>query len=186
MRRGGGGDEEAVAAARVEPEDGGGRPPAQTVGEQPLPPRGESHVPYDIGPQPQHPWPPGIGATLYGGRASAATIRRRPSVSSPRDASGTRSPPGSTEITMMARMTTAEVLLDEGQVPEEVAGEDADGDPEDPADDVVGEEVPVAHLPDPGHEGGEGADDGDEAGDDDGLAPVLLVERRGSSSGGPG
>ena len=73
----------------------------------------------------------------------------------------------------------AEVLLDEGQVPEEVAGEHADRHPEQPADDVVAQEARVGHLPHPGHEGREGPDDGDEAGDDDRLPAVLLVEHVG-------
>jgi len=84
-------DEEPVPAPGVEPENRGGGPPAETVGQEPLTPRGESHILDDVGSQPQHPWPPGIGATLYGGGVTP-TIRRRPFASPRPDASGTRSP----------------------------------------------------------------------------------------------
>src|SRR6266542_1720214 len=50
------------------------------------------------------------------------------------------------------------------------------GDPADAAHHVVGEEAAILHGAHPGQYGGEGADDGHEAGDDDGLGAVLLVE----------
>src|SRR5918998_5894416 len=68
----------------------------------------------------------------------------------------------------------AEGALDERA--EEVAGEDHAEDPGEAADHVVGDELPVGHLRRARHDGREGADDGDEARDDDRLAAVLLVK----------
>ena len=69
-----------------------------------------------------------------------------------------------------------EVILDEGDVPEEVAAEGEDRHPADPANDVVADELQIAHPADAGHERREGADDRNEPGDDDGLGPVFLIE----------
>jgi hypothetical protein len=71
----------------------------------------------------------------------------------------------------------AEVLLDQGQVPEEVAARRGRPRPTGRRRSGCSRGTGVAHRADAGHEGGEGADDGDEAGDDDRLAAVLLVER---------
>ena len=69
-----------------------------------------------------------------------------------------------------------EVLFHEGDVAEEVAQESEDRHPHDPAHHVIGDEFAVFHGPHPGHEGREGADDRDEAGQDNGLAAVLIVK----------
>ncbi len=69
-----------------------------------------------------------------------------------------------------------EVLLDDGYVAEEIAGTEDAPDPDQSADHVEGEEAAVVHRADACHEGGEGADDGNEAGDDDRLAAVTVEE----------
>src|SRR5450759_4211799 len=72
-----------------------------------------------------------------------------------------------------------EVFLHGGDVAEEVAREHADRDPQRAADHVVGEEDAVVHRADSRDERRERADDRDEAGEDDRLLAVLLVERLG-------
>ena len=69
-----------------------------------------------------------------------------------------------------------EVVLDERQVAEQVAGDGAEDHPGHAADDVVAHELAVAHGAQAGDERGEGADDRHESGEDDRLAAVLLVE----------
>lgn len=69
-----------------------------------------------------------------------------------------------------------EVLLHEGQIPEEVSGEHADQDPGQSAYHVVSDETAVTHGADPGYEWSESANDGHEPGDDDGFSTVLLIE----------
>src|SRR5262249_47915892 len=59
---------------------------------------------------------------------------------------------------------------------EEIARPAHGDDPPDAAQDVVGEKAAVLHHSPTRQHGGEGADDGHEAGDDDGLGPVLLIE----------
>src|SRR6185503_20718635 len=56
-----------------------------------------------------------------------------------------------------------EVLLHEFDVAEQVAGDEAGDDPGEASGHVEDREAAVLHATDPGHEGGEGADDGDEA-----------------------
>ena len=72
-----------------------------------------------------------------------------------------------------------QVVLHERQVAEEISGVAEERHPESPARHVVEHEVIVMHLPHAGHEGGECPYDGDEPGDDDGLASVFLVELMG-------
>lgn len=69
-----------------------------------------------------------------------------------------------------------EMFLDEGLGAEEGAGGDANGDPGEPPYYREEEEGGVGHLTYAGDEGGEGADDGDEAGEDDGFWAVGFVE----------
>src|SRR5262245_23591852 len=61
----------------------------------------------------------------------------------------------------------------DGLAEDEPEGGDPHG-PEEAADDVVGDEGAVLHAPDAGHDRGERAHDRDEAGQHDGLGPVLL------------
>src|SRR3989338_4132812 len=69
-----------------------------------------------------------------------------------------------------------EMLLDEGNVAEEVSAIDEEGNPQDAAEDVVGDETGIGHLPHPSNERGEGADDRDEARDDNRLCSIFFVE----------
>ena len=107
------------------------------------------------------------GGRRRGCRGLPAALRRRRITSA---VVGTR------ETSTMAEDDHREVVLDEGDVGEEVAGEGEEGHPADAADHVVGEEAGVAHPAHAGHERGEGAHDGKEAGDDDGRRAVPLEE----------
>jgi len=69
-----------------------------------------------------------------------------------------------------------EVLFHEGNIAKEVAHEGEDRHPGNPAHHVIGDETAVLHGAHSGHKRCEGADDGDEAGQDNGLTAVLLVE----------
>src|SRR5690606_162092 len=69
-----------------------------------------------------------------------------------------------------------EVLLHGRQIAERVAGEDEAQHPNESACHVEDGEVPISHLADAGDEGGKGADDRNEASEDDRLAAVLFVE----------
>jgi len=69
-----------------------------------------------------------------------------------------------------------EVAPDHGYVAEEEAAQREDEDPRDAACHVVGDETCIGHAADACHEGGEGPYDGHEAGDDDGLSAVFLIE----------
>jgi hypothetical protein len=73
-----------------------------------------------------------------------------------------------------------EVVLDDGQVAEEVAGRHQKPDPEQGADDAEAEEAAVGQPADAADEGHEGAHHGHEAGDDDGLGSVLFHEGMGA------
>ena len=59
---------------------------------------------------------------------------------------------------------------------EEIAAENCGGDPGDAADDVEHHVTRIRHFRGAGDRWAEGADDGDEAGEDDGAAAVLFVE----------
>src|SRR5581483_4307936 len=70
-----------------------------------------------------------------------------------------------------------DVLVDVGdRLPEQVAGPGQPRHPPDASEDVVEEEPAVLHPADAGDHRRERADDRDEPGEDDGLAPVALVE----------
>src|SRR3990172_11211251 len=69
-----------------------------------------------------------------------------------------------------------EVIANDGDIAEEVAGEDEDRRPDQGSDDVVDDELAVTHRPDAGDERRERAYDRDEAGEEDRLGAVLLVE----------
>ncbi len=73
-----------------------------------------------------------------------------------------------------------EVVLDEGQIAEEIPAEGKQRRPQQAAKDVEADEVAVGHASHTGYEGGKGADDGDEARQEDGDAAVLLVESVGT------
>lgn len=68
------------------------------------------------------------------------------------------------------------ILLYKFEVAEVIAHQCEHGDPEDAADDIVEQKEFVVHLADARDEGGEGADDRDEAGEDDRFAAVFVVE----------
>src|SRR5436309_1369395 len=65
-----------------------------------------------------------------------------------------------------------ELFLDEGQLGEVVARRQEREDPENAPGDVEESEAGIAHLADPGDEGGEGPDDGNEPREDDRLPAV--------------
>jgi hypothetical protein len=69
-----------------------------------------------------------------------------------------------------------EVFLHKGDVAEEETREGEQKHPNDPTDEVVRDKVAIRHASDARHEGREGADDGHETGEEDGLAAVLLEE----------
>ncbi len=48
--------------------------------------------------------------------------------------------------------------------------------PQQTANQIEGEEARIGHGPHAGHERGEGTDDGQEAGNDDGLATMFGIE----------
>ncbi len=73
----------------------------------------------------------------------------------------------------------SEILLDDGDVAEEIAPQNEENDPADSPDDVIGDESPVGHPSDAGHEGGKRPDDRHKPGDDDGLASMLFIKRMG-------
>ena len=93
---------------------------------------------------------------------------------------------GSSETSDDREDHQAEVLLHERQVAEEVAGEEADAHPQDPAHHVVGQEAQVAHRADAGHERRERPHDRDEARDDDRLDRRTSRRTRASCAGGRG
>lgn len=68
------------------------------------------------------------------------------------------------------------VLFDPGDSAEEVSGEDEAPDPDRASGDAEGEELSVRHLAHARDEGSESADDGDPAGEDEGLAAVSVEE----------
>ena len=71
-----------------------------------------------------------------------------------------------------------EVVFDVGDGGAEGVAQEGDaGAPGEGADDVVGEEGAVAHTADAGEHWRDGADDGNEAGENDGADAVLFVER---------
>ena len=65
---------------------------------------------------------------------------------------------------------------DEGEFAQRVAEHGEKEYPADAAKDVEGEEAAIVHAGDAGDERSEGADDGNEARVDDGLAAVALIE----------
>src|SRR5690606_4422452 len=69
-----------------------------------------------------------------------------------------------------------ELLLDDGHVPEGVAERQKADDPSERTCHVEDSEAAVAHASDASDEGSEGTNDGDEAGKNDRLTTVLLVE----------
>lgn len=72
-----------------------------------------------------------------------------------------------------------EIPSDERHFAEQIAQGGHRENPADPSEDVEREKPQVAHLRHARHEGRESTDDGDEFRVDDGLAPMLLVERFG-------
>lgn len=62
------------------------------------------------------------------------------------------------------------------ETPEEVPCNRQSDRPEEPAEDVVGEETRIAHGPHPGENRREGSDDGEKAGQDNGFSSVACVE----------
>src|SRR5207247_4411239 len=68
------------------------------------------------------------------------------------------------------------VVLDQWNVAEEIACIDQRRDPRRPADHVEDDEFSVSHRSHACEKGSEGAHDRHEAADDDGEAPILLVE----------
>ena len=64
----------------------------------------------------------------------------------------------------------------ERQVAEIIAGKHKNGWPGDTAEYVVRDKPGILHPADAGHKGHEGANDGDETGQDNGLSPVLFIE----------
>ena len=67
-------------------------------------------------------------------------------------------------------------MLNHGNIAEIIAAPGKDDGPNNAAGDVVKNETPVSHASDAGHKGGKGADNRDEAGEENGLAAVLFVE----------
>ena len=84
---------------------------------------------------------------------------------------------GSSESRMIAMITSEKFSATDRQVAEQVAAEQEDRDPDERAGHVEHGEAACSDIrPTAGDEGREGADDGDEAGEEDRLAAVLLVE----------
>lgn len=69
-----------------------------------------------------------------------------------------------------------EVLFDDRQVTKEIASESEEGYPNNRTDNVIYQEARIIHGTDPGHKWGKGADNGDEAGQDDRLAAVFFIK----------
>ena len=69
-----------------------------------------------------------------------------------------------------------EILFDRRNAAEEKTRKQKKTNPGDAADNIVGDEPRVFHSPDAGDKRGEGADDGNKAGDNDGFAAVFFVE----------
>src|SRR6266542_834811 len=69
-----------------------------------------------------------------------------------------------------------DVVLHPGKLAQVIPDQGHRDDPQQSAEDVEGQEAAVLHLPHAGHDRRERADDRHEAGDDDRLAAVLLVE----------
>jgi hypothetical protein len=61
--------------------------------------------------------------------------------------------------------------------PRDVAEQDEGRGPQAAADDVVGQELAKGHVRRPGHEGRDGADEAEEAADEDRHAAAALEER---------
>ena len=73
-----------------------------------------------------------------------------------------------------------EVVLHKGQIAKEVTAEGEQSHPQNCPDDIEEEEAGILHGADPGYEGSKGADDGDEAGQDDRLATMLFIKIMGA------
>ncbi len=69
-----------------------------------------------------------------------------------------------------------EIFFDKGKIAEEVAGKKEKGNPGHSPGKVKKNEVLVIHFADAGDKGGKSSDDGDKAGEKDGLAAVFVVE----------
>ncbi len=72
-----------------------------------------------------------------------------------------------------------EVAFHYGYIAEVKSGEHEYGDPCNSGGDVIYGELPVRHRPDASDKGREGADNGDEARDHNGLSAVFFIEAMG-------
>lgn len=72
-----------------------------------------------------------------------------------------------------------EVVFEEGDIAEEPASGEDEADPEDGTDYVEAHEFLIIHFAGASDEGGEGADDGDEAREDDRFAAVFIEKAGG-------
>ena len=124
---------------------------------------------------------PSHAATGMGSAATARAMTRSatpPPASAPGRVSTTI---GITESTITTITTTWMWLVDvRDRAAEEVPGPRHAHHPSDAADDVVGEEAAVVHLPDTRHDRRERADDRHEPRDHDRLRAVPLVELAGA------
>ena len=68
------------------------------------------------------------------------------------------------------------VFFNYWQVSEKIAAINKNGNPGNSADDIIREEADISHLTDPGHKRSEGADNGDETGDDNRLPPMPFIK----------
>lgn len=62
------------------------------------------------------------------------------------------------------------------QLPEIKSGINEYADPQNSADDIIGNEFAIRHRPNTCDKRGKSTDDGDEASDDDGLATIFEVK----------
>ena len=68
------------------------------------------------------------------------------------------------------------VLLYHRQIAKEVTPKSEQSHPGYPTDYIVGDKLAVGHGANTSHEGGKGANDGDEASDDDGLSTIFFIK----------
>ena len=73
-----------------------------------------------------------------------------------------------------------QILAHHRQVAEEVTGQHEQPDPEQAAGEAEGQKAGIGHVSDAGHEWREGAQDRQEAGEQNGLAAVAVVEVAGT------
>ena len=67
-------------------------------------------------------------------------------------------------------------MLDERNVTEEIASEDEDDNPGNPAYDIISDETPVRHTPNAGYEGCESTYDGNKSSNNNCFSTVFFVE----------